>query len=238
MKRIDFDTIPSTNTCAKQLRADGDLLVTAQFQTAGRGSGRNVWESARGENLLFSLSVCPRGVVARDSFVLSEALALAVSSTLLSYADGFQVKWPNDIYHEDRKVAGLLIENELAGERVVRSVMGVGLNVNQMQFVSDAPNPVSLRQIVGKPIDREAVLQEFLKNMNDLLGQIGEGRYAEIHSCYLARLFRMGEGHLYADAAGRFRATITGVEPSGHLLLIDDEGQRRRYAFKEITYII
>lgn len=240
LQRIDLENVGSTNSFARQWQGnDGEeLLVVARYQTAGRGSGRNTWESAPGENLLFSLAFSPRHLMASASFALSEALALSVCEALQSYADGFQVKWPNDIYHTDRKVAGLLIENELAGARVRRTVMGVGLNVNQSRFLSDAPNPVSLCQLAGSEQSTEEVLQRFLQRFGQYRQLLEAHCYAEVHRRYLARLYRLGEEHEYVDAGGHFRATITGVEPSGHLLLTDENGSPRRYAFKEVSYVL
>ena len=238
MRRIDLETTESTNAVLKEHCNETPelILVTAQYQTAGRGSGSNSWESARGENLLFSLAYSPSHVQAQDSFVLSEALALAVCEALRTYCDGFLVKWPNDIYHDHRKVADLLIENELAGPHVKRCIMGIGLNVNQSHFESDAPNPVSLSSLTGLHHDREEVLRRVLDSFAAYREQVDAGHYKEIHNRYVSNLYRLGEERTYADAKGDFRAVIIGVEPSGHLILQDSEGQIRRYAFKEIIY--
>ena len=161
--RIRLEEVDSTNRYAKTLsESDEWQLVTAEFQTAGRGAGTNSWESERGENLLFSLVVRPKSLEASRAFALSEALSLAISDALSSYVEGVSIKWPNDIYCGQRKMTGILIENELAGPLVRRSILGVGLNVNQKRFVSDAPNPVSLCQVLGREVDREEVLKRFL----------------------------------------------------------------------------
>ena len=117
-----------------------------------------------------------------------------------------------------------------------RSILGVGLNVNQTRFVSDAPNPVSLRQVLGREVDREEVLERLLDRFALYVAMLENGRFDELHQLYLSRLFRLGVEADYSDANGRFRATITGVEPGGHLLMTDTEGHQRRYAFKEVKY--
>jgi len=235
--RIRLEEVDSTNRYAKTLsESDEWQLVTAEFQTAGRGAGTNSWESERGENLLFSLVVRPKSLEASRAFALSEALSLAISDALSSYVEGVSIKWPNDIYCGQRKMTGILIENELAGPLVRRSILGVGLNVNQKRFVSDAPNPVSLRQVLGREVDREEVLERLLDRFSLYVAMLENGRFDELHQLYLSRLFRLGVEADYADTNGRFRATITGVEPGGHLLLTDTEGHQRRYAFKEVKY--
>ncbi len=160
---IHVEETLSTNTLVKQLAAEHSaatfLDVSADFQTAGRGQRGNSWESARGENLMFSLLCRPTFIAAREQFILSEAIALSVVETLDEYAEGFSIKWPNDIYWRDKKIAGILIENELgaAGE-TAQCVIGVGLNLNQTHFVSDAPNPISLLQVAGLRVRSRDVL--------------------------------------------------------------------------------
>ncbi|MBQ3958676.1 MAG: biotin--[Bacteroidaceae bacterium] len=241
LRRVELAETVSTNTFAKGLddAADGVwTLVTAEFQTAGRGAGENRWESERSKNLLFSLRMKPKGVAAARMFALSEALALAVCGALDEYGSGFCIKWPNDIYHADRKMVGMLIENTLRGDLVDTSVMGVGINVNQRLFRSDAPNPVSLFQVLGHEVERETLLTSVVSHLAEECARVTDGQYDALHQRYVARLYRRGEEHAYRDAAGTFRATLTDVEPTGHLLLRDTQGLERRYAFKEITYII
>lgn len=241
LKVIRLDTVDSTNNYLRSLpcaEAEGATLVTADYQTAGRGAYANKWESERGKNLLFSLQFCPKGLPATEMFVLSEVAALAVSDALMQYADGIKVKWPNDIYCHDRKMVGLLIENDLAGKSVSRTVIGAGVNVNQTAFLSDAPNPVSLAQVLGHEVDRQQVLDSIVSNIMGYLRMVEHGFAGEIHALYLQRLYRRGERHMYSDAAGTFQAVLTDVEPTGHLLLTDDGGTVRRYAFKEVAFMV
>ena len=116
MKRIALDETISTNRYAKEMPEDEShelTLVTAEFQTAGRGAGTNTWESERSQNLLFSLISYPKRLQANQMFALSEVTALAIRDALSSYAPGFLIKWPNDIYYNDKKIVGMLIENDL-----------------------------------------------------------------------------------------------------------------------------
>lgn len=240
-KMLELDSVDSTNNFLRHYRAsDGQrmVLVTAEYQTSGRGSGSNVWESQRGKNLLFSFLLHPKWVDAEEMFGLSEVAALAVKEALEEYAEGFSVKWPNDIYFGNKKIAGLLIENVLEGHCVGQSVIGVGLNVNQLDFVSDAPNPVSLARVLGHEVERRFVLEKVVEHFSHRYDQLEHEGRAQIHADYLSCLFRKGEEHLYVDSQGLFQAVLQDVELSGHLILRDSEGRERRYAFKEVQYII
>lgn len=148
------------------------------------------------------------------------------------------VKWPNDIYYGDRKLSGTLIECYLRGGELADCVIGTGVNVNQMVFRSDAPNPVSLKQISGKTFDREMLLQDICLRFMTLYNRINRGEADEIHTEYLHHLYRGKGVHEYADAEGRFRASILDVERTGRLLLQRTDGTVRRYGFKEVKFVI
>lgn len=240
MKRIALKETVSTNRYARELPEDESLeltLVTAEFQTAGRGAGTNKWESERGQNLLFSIIAFPHQLPANQMFALSEVTALAICDTLSSYAEGFQIKWPNDIYYNDKKIVGMLIENDLRGKQVHRSVIGVGVNINQTEFISDAPNPVSLAQILGHEADRNQVLDYIMQRFIYYYGLMEKKRYGELHQLYMQHLYRKDAFYSYSDEGGIFRARIRDVEPTGHLVLEDENGKLRRYDFKEVRFI-
>ena len=242
-KVIRLDAVESTNDylggyVQDEAQADGLTVVVADYQSAGRGSGTNKWESERGRNLLFSVLVRPSSLHAGQVYSISEVSALALLRTLAEYSDGFSIKWPNDIYWRDGKIAGMLIENDLSGKFVSRSVVGIGLNVNQTEFLSDAPNPVSLAQILGRDTDRDRVLDTFLSHLESLLAMMEAGEYATIHSLYMERLYRRVGMFGYEDADGAFEAEIEDVEPSGRLVLRLADGTRRRYDFKEVKFRI
>ena len=249
-RMIELEEVDSTNNFMRHLDTLSDhrmTLVTTEFQTAGRGADTNHWESAKGENLLMSLRVMPSNLPVHRMFALSEATALAIVDTfdaiLLSTPPkegrGVSVKWPNDIYYGDSKVAGVLIENDLQGALVLRSIIGIGININQRRFLSDAPNPRSLADIIGHDIERRLVLEQFLDRFTYYFGQIENGRtdaLDTLHERYIKHLYRRGEEHLYSDKDGTFRATLVDVESTGHLILRDTKGNQRRYAFKEVKY--
>ncbi len=215
------------------------VLATADYQTAGRGQAGNSWEAEEGKNLLFSLLLHPRWVDASRQFVLSQAMALAVCETLTGYTGGgISIKWPNDIYWNDMKICGMLIENTLSGRQIDDCIIGVGLNVNQQEFRSDAPNPASLCQATGQTHETVFILAEIIKRFKDRLRQIQDGDTAGVAQAYAARLYRREGFHPYEDAQGRFEAEIREVEPTGHLVLAGRDGATRRYAFKEVRFLI
>ncbi|MBQ6406319.1 MAG: biotin--[Prevotella sp.] len=205
-------------------------VVWADYQTAGRGQGTNTWESERGKNLTFSILLHPVDLPANRQFLLSMQVSLAICEALGEHIGDLSIKWPNDIYWRNAKIAGILIENRLQGSVIRDSIVGVGLNVNQRQFHSDAPNPISLWQICEHETDREQLLKDILAALDRLLGQ-------EVRERYLAMLYRRKGFHPYVDKDGAFMAELEDVEDDGHLLLCDDSGGHRRYAFKEVTFI-
>ena len=215
----------------EQVGAD-DMVVWADYQTAGRGCDTNTWESERCSNLLFSMLLHPTAMPARDQFRISMAVSVALREMLSHRADAFTIKWPNDIYWMDYKISGILIENRLQGSHIIDSIVGVGLNVNQKCFLSDAPNPISLRQIVGQDFNCEQLLHEFLACFEHTLGR------NTLSTDYENSLYRRGKWAEYADQTGCFEAMLEGVEADGRLVLTDTSGCRRTYAFKEVRFII
>ena len=240
-KIIHIDEVDSTNNWLREhansspdsLSNDSPICVVAEYQTAGKGCGTNRWESERGKNLLISLLIHPTEVSANRQFAISQWVSVALCELLERYTQKkVQIKWPNDIYVEDKKIAGILIENTLHGDHIKDSIIGIGLNVNQWEFHSDAPNPVSLCQLLGHELNKEALLDEFLQGKPMVSPEETDGfRYGN-------RLYRKGQFATYEDQNGRFQATLYDVEPDGHLILNDESGQQRRYAFKEVQFII
>lgn len=245
---IELDETPSTNQylgelCSRQAAELEELTtVMADYQSAGKGQRGNSWESEAGKNLLFSFVLYPSFLEARQQFVLSQIVSLAIKEELERWTDEVSIKWPNDIYWRDKKLCGILIENELSGSRIKRCIAGVGLNVNQSEFHSDAPNPVSLLQITGKETDSPTLLSLILSRVEDYyerLRIVGYDAYSAVIALRYARsLFRREGLHPYEDKDGRFLARLLRVEPDGRFVLEDEQGKVREYLFKEVQYII
>ena len=230
-KIVHIDETDSTNRWLREQGGEENMVVWADYQTAGRGCGTNHWESERGKNLTFSMLLHPHDVPAQKQFRISRAISLALCKALGQHIGDLSIKWPNDIYWRDGKIGGILIEVTLQGNKVKDCIIGIGLNINQRVFRSDAPNPVSMWQICEQETDCEQLLQEILQAFQEYMGKSNKDEYQSM-------LYRRKGFHPYADKDGAFMAEIIDVEDDGHLLLRDDNGQLRRYAFKEVTFVI
>ena len=230
-KIVHIDETDSTNRWLREQGGEENVVVWADYQTAGRGCGTNHWESERGKNLTFSMLLHPHDVPAQKQFRISRAISLAICKALGQHIGDLSIKWPNDIYWRDGKIGGILIEVTLQGNKVKDCIIGIGLNINQRVFRSDAPNPVSMWQICEQETDCEQLLQEILQAFQEYMCKSNKDEYQSM-------LYRRKGFHPYADKDGAFMAEIIDVEDDGHLLLRDDNGQLRRYAFKEVTFII
>ena len=234
-----FDTLGSSNDEAcKPQYVEGDIIL-AQCQTAGRGQRGHTWESREGENLTFSLLLEPLFLSPSEQFLISECVALGVCDALLHYGIEAQIKWTNDIYIGDRKLAGILIEHKLQGSALARTVAGIGLNVNQKAFSDDLPNPISMAQAADREFDREQVLQTVATSLMARYEQLREGGAKELQADYHQRLYRLGQEHCYALPDGsRFRGIIRGVEPTGALRIENERGELLSFLFKEVEFVI
>ena len=231
----------STNTFLHEMMRQDKLpegfLLYTDFQTAGKGQPGNTWESENGKNLLFSMLLYPHSIKVYEQFILSEITGLAIRKVLEKYTDDICIKWPNDIYWKDKKIAGILIENSLFRDRIDTCIIGIGLNVNQEVFISNAPNPVSLRQITGNDVNREILLKEI---QAELLNIYQNYSPEFIHQEYLNHLYRRNGFHRYAETAANtvFDAEIEDVLPDGRLILRTQAGEIRTFYFKEIQFVL
>lgn len=247
---IHLESIRSTNTYLAQ-NAEGAVhgtVVYADCQTAGRGQRGNSWESADFKNITMSMLLRPANVKPSCQFWLSEAVALAVVHTLDRYIDnGVSIKWPNDIYWNDRKICGILVEHSLSGGKIDHTIAGIGLNINQEKFLSDAPNPVSLRQIIGCDTPLPDVLHHLSEELLRLVDSLPDNAES-LHAEFLSRLYRRNGLHTYRNVADRtadhlaageeFCAEIADVASDGILTLARPDGSRPRFAFKEVEFVI
>lgn len=230
----------STNSLLRQLITEGNPpeFIYAGYQTAGRGQTGNGWESAPDKNLLCSILLPAR----KNLFELNIVVAVAVRRLL---GDGFTIKWPNDIYWGDKKIAGILIENAIIGNEVRYSIGGIGLNVNQTEWQSGAPNPISLKQITGKDHDIDELMQR-------LYAEVQKALKEDVWAEYKAHLYRR-EGfwpfverevntaptmNASSQTRGQFLARIEDVLPTGEIVLRDEANTQRIYHFKQIRYVV
>ncbi len=232
----------STNNYLKELlqtkNVDEGIVVWADFQSAGKGQRGNGWESEAGKNILFSIVLFPAFIKAGEQFILSQIVSLAVANCLQEYTEGISIKWPNDIYWNEKKICGILLENTILEDNIGHSVAGIGININQENFRSDAPNPVSLKQITNRDYNLEEILKTVVDNINVYYQQIKIGKTDSLIKQYKESLFRKDGYHLYNDGISDFLARIQDVDSSGILILKTKEGEERHFAFKEVKYII
>lgn len=234
---IAFTT--STNDDARGAEYGHMDVVWAECQSAGRGQRGHTWHSNEGVNLTFSTVLKPTFLTAVEQFMLSEVVALSLVDALAEYGVECRIKWTNDIYAGDKKIAGVLIEQSLAGDTIARTVVGIGLNVNQREFPTDLPNPTSIVVERGAECERREVLVCFLKHLEKWYSRLARGEREAIESAYNYCLYRRDEFHAYALPSGeRFEAAIRGVRATGHLVLEHRDGSFGEYAFKEVEFVI
>lgn len=236
-----LESVPSTNSyVSERIQALDNLsVVTARCQSEGRGQRGNRWVSEPGENLTFSVLLkFPQGrLEARRQMRLTALATVALRESLREdYGIPAVIKWPNDIYVRDRKICGMLIENGLTGHWITHSILGIGLNVNQTAWDPSLLNPTSMRRVSGESYDLDDVLKHFLDRLQERLPDLTE---ESLWQDYATGLYRSGERHPWSDVFGRtFYGTIKGVRKDGRLEILCDDGLLRRFAFKEVQYVL
>lgn len=236
---IDFrEEVPSTNDLARDARYGHGDVVAAGAQIAGRGQQGNRWASEPGKNMTFSMIFTPDFLSAGDQFYLLQAVSLAVADTLREYGLDPRIKWPNDIYVGERKIAGLLIENDVCGMHLARSIAGIGLNVNQREFPAWVPNPTSVLLETGRQTDLAGLLEKLYFNLSRRYGSLERREVRTLSRDYLDALYRLGTPHRYSTPEGGvFEGVIRGVGPAGELHVEHlPDGGMRTYLFKEIEF--
>lgn len=241
---IILDSCDSTNThLADMTDAVSGTVVAARCQTAGRGQRGNSWESEPGKNITFSMLVCT-GWPARRQFELSMIVAIAITDSINNALANAgkknltaKVKWPNDIYVGDKKICGILIEHRLCGNALDRSILGIGININQEKFLSNAPNPVSLLQLTGREENTDAILTDVCSRIAYAIDNYSLTDDADnLKRTYMSRLWRYdGIAHPFALPDGtKFYAEISDVALDGMLTLSNG----KTFAFKEVIFLL
>ena len=232
MEIIKLSDTASTNDYLLGLNTDQDLCVVTDYQSAGKGMGTNTWESEPGKNLLFSILLHPTWLPINRQYLLSMAEAVAIVEVL---GKGFEIKWPNDIYYGDKKLSGTRIDINLQGSTLKDVIIGTGINVNQEIFLSDAPNPISLKNITGQEHDRDILLRDILERFYIYYNKVQDSPQ-EVVRRYHEKLYRKVGFHTYADKDGTFQAEIVSVAENGIITLRRDDGTLSQYEFKELRF--
>jgi len=231
LKIIRKETLDSTNSYAEQMIAEGDagnsFCVVADKQTSGKGRGNNQWDSEGGKNLTFSIVCFPEFLMAEKQFYLNKAVALSVHEYISNLANqkDVAIKWPNDIYIGNRKVAGTLFQTSVQGAILKNVIIGIGINVNQEKFPENLPNPTSIFLETSKKTELEPALNQYLDIFAQYYGWLAEKRFEDINKHYIKKLFRFGQRGLFEFEKKPIRAVICGVDEYGWLQLRTDEGE-------------
>lgn len=240
---VDFAESTNSLLAASAKKFEHGTALAAHSQTSGRGQRGNKWESEPGKNLTFSVLLRPTTIVASHQFELLQIVSIAVVKVLRAQlgTNDIHIKWPNDIYFRDHKICGILIENTLSGPAISQSIIGIGINVNQDRFVSDAPNPISMAQISGREYDLDDLLEYFVTQIvSDFDAYEADPEPTTLAARYRFMMWR-GEGYWpYRDnITGKgFDARIAAIAPTGHLTLATTGGAFHTYAFKEVSAVL
>ena len=244
MKIEKFDSLPSTNQYCELLNfseTEEFTVIAAHTQTAGIGQRGNHWEAEPGKNLTFSLVLKPTWLPIADQYQLTKAVSLGIADYLVPLIAGgdwrVHIKWPNDIYVDDRKICGILITHRIAGGLIAASVVGIGLNMNQQVFPSWVPNPISLEQLTEQEWPLDEALENVLTCISHRYNELRNNPIGVLDEPYLNMLFRQGKEALYGYHGQTITATITDVNRFGHLQLITDNGERLSCQLKEIQFL-
>jgi BirA family transcriptional regulator, biotin operon repressor / biotin---[acetyl-CoA-carboxylase] ligase len=240
-KLLYFKNLPSTNSFAASLIREKDVaegtIIYTNYQSAGRGQGENKWESEDNKNLLISIVLFPSMINPSDQFLLSMTVSLGICDFLNRYTSSISIKWPNDIYVKNDKIAGILIENSIMSGLIEHTIAGIGVNINQEKFLSDAPNPVSLTYLTGKQYELKDCLSLLASDLDKRYKYLISGEYDLIKRDYINRLYRLRKWSKYQDMKGRFTGRLVNVNESGKLVVEREDGNINEYSFKEIDFI-
>lgn len=230
----------SSNTYLKKLAietaCDEGTVIMADFQSKGRGQRGNNWHSDKGLNLLISILLEP-GIDVGHFFSITTMTSLAILDLLEEQELHSSVKWPNDIYIQDDKIAGLLIENSLLGNKITQSILGIGLNVNQQNFPEWIPNPTSMSKVLNREFQIYEVLESLLSKLAIRYAQVKEGEFSKLLDEYNTRLYMKGMLRNFKTVSGNFKARIAEVGPKGDFVLLLDSGKTESFLFGEIQFL-
>lgn len=235
----------STNDVARTLISSKEgkhgTVVFSDFQTNGRGRQNNKWESEKGKNLLASFIVEPKNIRPENQFVINQLISTVLCQIIEnivaktpSLKQTVSIKWPNDIYIDNKKIAGILIEHLIIGQQIAYSIIGVGLNINQTEF-QNAPNPISLKQITGKDFDIEKICQNIAEQLFEEFDHLD---FCHLRSSYLKRLYRYNKKQCFSIDNKNMEATIVGVSEYGMLQLKFENGSIQEFELNSIKFII
>ena len=237
-----IENLPSTNTHTLGLLKKNDLkegtIVYTNYQSAGKGYSGNEWESEDGKNLLISIVLYPYFIKPEDQFIISMTISLGICDFLERFIPICSIKWPNDIYVNNDKIAGILIESSVIGESIKSTVAGIGLNINQERFLGPAPNPISLRILTGINYDLNECLIQLGSSLDCRYKHLIAGDSSQIKKEYVSKLYCLNQWREFKELNGIWSGRILDVGDYGRLRIEKKNGEISEYSFKEIEFIL
>jgi BirA family biotin operon repressor/biotin-[acetyl-CoA-carboxylase] ligase len=239
---VTLKEVDSTNNFLKNILSNSKpvpegTVIMAETQFAGRGQRENVWHAEPGKNLTFSILLKPTFLSAGEQFDLTRTISLGVYDALQPLLGSkLKIKWPNDVYYNNNKLGGMLIENILQGSQIKNAIVGIGLNINQENFHDKAGNATSLKQILQKDYDLKDILSEICRNIEAYYLQLKAGKVGFIRNMYLSRLYWLNETRQFKSNGEVFEGSITDVKDNG-LLVVSRETGDHIYNLKEIEFL-
>lgn len=230
----------STNSLASELAlesilSEGTVVITSN-QTAGRGQRGNLWETVAGLNLTFSILLKPAFLLIKNQFYLTIVTSLAVADFLKEQSiTDVKIKWPNDVLVGKKKICGILIENSIQQEVIKQSIVGIGLNVNQKNFM--IPTATSMTGLTNKNFNTNEVLNFFLVHFEKRYLQLRAEKLTELKSEYLENLFGLGELRSFISNVEKFEGTIKDISENGELVVLIND-KKQNYNLKEIGFVL
>ncbi|MCF6349686.1 MAG: biotin--[acetyl-CoA-carboxylase] ligase [Flavobacteriaceae bacterium] len=241
MKIIKLDAINSTNDylkgLCKEINLENFTVVTARFQTKGKGQFKNNWHSEEGKNLLFSLLVKFKSFKIENQAYLNFAISTAIHAVLHTYLQHVKVKWPNDIMSRQYKICGILIENTVKNDKISQSVIGIGLNVNQVIFPKKIVNVTSLKKELKKEIDSKLLLEQLISSIKKEIQKLENNQFLEIYNTYIKNLYKLNKPSMFATKVNPFfLGKIIGVTNQGKLQVLKND-MVKEFNVKEIKIV-
>ena len=237
-----YDVVNSTNDTAKELISCksniNGTVIQANHQLKGRGRQNHVWESNPGENLLFSIIITPTSIPPSRQFLINELVSTTLRDFLQIHIPHttVKIKWPNDIYIANKKIAGILIEHIITGNSITYSIIGIGININQIEFHPSLPNPTSLKNETGRHHDVKKLCTDYSRNFLNVFESFTSEKEAALTETYTQHLFQLHEKHDYLIDGQKTTATITGIDACGCLVMKMEDGTARAFELNDIAY--
>jgi BirA family transcriptional regulator, biotin operon repressor / biotin---[acetyl-CoA-carboxylase] ligase len=236
LKKVD-----STNTYLHQLLKNNKIeegtIIVAEEQTMGRGQRENKWESQSGMNLTFSFILYPEILAVEEQFMISKFVSLSIADLISKYKSNVRIKWPNDIYVGRKKIGGILIENTIKGSKISSSIIGIGLNINQLNFGKDLLSATSLSIETKSQYNINSVLEELIIYFNKRYNELILNDFNKLNLDYINSLYQFNEYQKYKTGDKFFTGKITGIDNDGRLCLQTNESEILKFAFKEIEFL-